>query len=90
MQWAAGVLRGFKTVYMKKSERIYIPYHVNPAVIKKHLARLPLDQLILHGKYIKLRVRHAVPGSNQRAMFVRLYQYCRYLYTQNTSNKKRH
>ena len=64
----------------KKSEKLYVPYHVNPAVIKGYLNQLPKDQLILHGRYIRMRVWQEEPGSNKREMFVRLYQYCRKLY----------
>jgi len=63
-----------------KNQKIYIPYHVNPAVIKGYLSRLPKDQLILHGRYIRMRAWYEEPGSNKRAMFVRLYQYCRCLF----------
>lgn len=65
-----------------KNQKIYVPYHVNPAVIKGYLSRLPKDQLILHGRYIRMRAWHEEPGSNRRAMFVRLYQYCRHLYVE--------
>jgi len=64
----------------KKSEKLYIPYHVNPAVIKGLLNQLPKDQLILHGRYIRMRVGKEEPGNNRRAMFVRLYQYCQKIY----------
>jgi hypothetical protein len=64
----------------KKSEKLYVPYHVNPAVIKSHLNQLPKDQLILHGRYIRLRVFREEPGSNKRDMFIRLYQFCRRVY----------
>ena len=74
---------------MKKSEKYYVPYHVNPAVIKGHLEHLPKDQLILHGRYIRLRVGYEEPGSNRRAMFVSLYQFCQRVYIEKYSNKKR-
>ncbi len=64
----------------KKTEKLYIPYHVNPAVIKGLLNQLPKDQLILHGRYIRMRAGKEEPGSNKREMFVRLYQFCRQLY----------
>ena len=63
-----------------KNQKVSIPYHVNPAVIKGYLSRLPKDQLILHGRYIRMRAWNEEPGTNKRAMFVRLYQYCRQLY----------
>lgn len=63
-----------------QKEKIYIPYHVNPAVIKSYLMRLPKDQLILHARYIRRRVAQEEPGSTKRFMFVRLYQFCAQLY----------
>ena len=64
----------------KKSEKIYVPYHVNPAVIKGYLMQLPKDQLILHGRYIRLCAWHSELGSTKRAMFIGLYRFCRLLY----------
>lgn len=63
-----------------KSEKIYIPYHVNPAKIRSYLERLPKDQLILHGRYIRMRIKHAEPGSTKHSMFIRLYQHAKSLY----------
>jgi hypothetical protein len=71
---------GLKINFMKKSEKFFVPYHVNPAVIKGHLIQLPKDQLVLHGRYIRMCAGKEAPGSNRRAMFVRLYQFCRYVY----------
>jgi hypothetical protein len=71
---------GLKINFMKKSEKHFVPYHVNPAVIKGHLNQLPKEQLALHGRYIRVRAGKEAPGSNRRAMFVGLYQFCRCIY----------
>jgi len=63
-----------------KSVKLYVPYHVNPAIIKGYLSRLPKDQLILHGRYIRMRAWNEKAGSNKRSMFVSLYQHCRLLF----------
>lgn len=63
-----------------KSEKIYIPYHVNPAKIRSYLERLPKDQLILHGRYIRMRIKYSEPGSTKQSMYIRLYQYAQHLY----------
>ena len=63
-----------------KNQKVYINYHMNPAVIKSHLSSLSKEQLSLHGRYIRLRAWNSKAGSNQRAMFVGLYQYCKRLY----------
>ena len=65
-----------------KNQKMFIHYHVNPAVIKVQLSLLPKDQLILHGRYIRLRAWKEEAGSNKRAMFVGLYQHCKRLYCQ--------
>lgn len=72
-----------------RNEKIYVPYHVNPAVIKSYLRQLPKDQLILHGRYIRMRVLRSEPGTNQRRMFVLLYQYAQNLYIQKYKNAPR-
>ena len=63
-----------------EGEKYYIPYHVNPAIIKSFLRDLPKDQLILHGRYIRRRVLAEKPGTNKRTMFINLYRYCRSVY----------
>jgi hypothetical protein len=72
-----------------RNEKCYVPYHVNPAVIKSYLRQLPKDQLILHGRYIRRRALGAEPGSNQRRMFVLLYQYAQQLYKDKYKNAPR-
>jgi len=75
-------LRVFKKSIMRKkqlNERIYIPYHVNPAVIKGYLSRLPKPQLAVHVRYMRMRVIKEEHGSPRRAMFIRLILYCYYL-----------
>lgn len=57
-------------------------YHVNPAVIKSILSRLPKDQFILQARFIRRQIPKAVPGSNRQAMFINLYQWCRVFYLQ--------
>ena len=63
-----------------KNQKVYINYHMNPAVIKIHLSRLTKEQLSLHGRYIRLRAWNEKAGTNKRAMFVALYQHCRLLF----------
>jgi len=63
-----------------KKKKVQISYDVNPAVIKSRLEKLPKEQLILHGRYIRLCAWKEEQGSNKRAMFIRLYEFCRWLY----------
>lgn len=51
-------------------------YHINPAVIKSILSQLPKEQFIIHARYIRRQVHKLEPGTNRRAMFVSLYQWC--------------
>jgi hypothetical protein len=57
-----------------------VMYHVNPAVIKSILSRLPKDQFILQARFIRRQIPKAVPGSNRHAMLINLYQWCRVFY----------
>jgi hypothetical protein len=59
-----------------------VMYHVNPAVIKSILSRLPKDQFILQARFIRRQIPKAVPDSNRQAMFINLYQWCRVFYLQ--------
>ncbi len=51
-------------------------YNINPANIKAILARLPEKELLIHMRYIRRQAAKCAPGSNRRAMFIRLYQFC--------------
>lgn len=51
-------------------------YHINPAVIKSILASMPQKEFIIHARYIRRQVHKLEPGTNRRAMFVKLYQWC--------------
>ena len=62
-----------------KNQNSNIPCHINPAVIKGQLTRLTRDELILEGKKLRMMAWETPPG-NKRRMFVKLYQYCRFLY----------
>jgi hypothetical protein len=62
-------------------------YHVNPAVIKSILSRLPKDQFILQARFIRRQIHKSVPGSNRHAMFINLYQWCRLNYRLRFSSK---
>jgi hypothetical protein len=57
-------------------------YHINPAVIKSILASMPKKEFIIHARYIRRQAFKSEPGSNRRAMFVSLYQWCRVKYRQ--------
>lgn len=60
-----------------------VMYYLNPAVIRSILSSMPKDQFILHARYIRRQANKSVPGSNRRAMFVRLYLWCRNHYRQS-------
>jgi hypothetical protein len=51
-------------------------YHLNPAVIKSILSTMPQKEFIIHARYIRRQAFKSEPGSNRRAMFVRLYKWC--------------
>lgn len=66
-------------------------YNINPANIKAILARMPEKELRIHMRYIQRLGAQCAPGSNRRAMFIRLYQYCLVLLQkQKEDMEKRH
>jgi hypothetical protein len=63
-------------------------YHINPAVIKSILSSMPQREFIIHARYIRRQVSKSEPGSNRRAMFINLYQWCRQHYKQRFPVRK--
>lgn len=59
-------------------------HDVNPAVIKAYLKRLPKEQLVVHGRYMRRKVLSSPFRSNEQMMWLRLYRYAQELYRHKT------